>query len=256
MTTRFTLHHGDSLAILPTLLSGSVDAIITDPPYSSGGMFRADRTQSTGNKYVIGGDEAAIASNRPGFHGDNRDQRAFGYWCSLWLGECHRVAKDGAMLAVFCDWRQLPMMTDVVQAGGWVWRGIVPWNKTEATRPQKGWYRSQCEYVIVAAKGTPQRYADTDAPALPGFMVCPVERGTEHQTQKPLDLLRWILRITPTDGLILDPFAGSGTTGAAALLEGRSFIGCEMSAHYLAIAHRRCAEAATQGMQQNIAGLT
>lgn len=245
---RYHIHHGDALAILPTLATGSVDAIITDPPYSSGGMFRGDRTKNTGDKYVV--DQGQ--EKKPDFMGDNRDSRSFGYWCSLWLGECHRIAKDGALLAVFCDWRQLPMMTDVVQAGGWVWRGIVPWNKTEATRPQKGWYRAQCEYVIVAAKGVPQRYAHDDAPALPGFMVCPVDRGNEHQTQKPVSLMRWLCGVVPRGGLILDPFSGLGTTGVAALLDGYRFVGCEMSDTYVEVVRRRCAEAATQGSQQTI----
>ena len=255
MTDRFTIHQGDSLAILSRLPAGSVDAIITDPPYSSGGAFRADRSKNTGSKYVIGGNAAAEDQGKPDFHGDNRDQRGFAFWCSLWLAEAYRVAKDGAVLAVFCDWRQLPIMTDTVQAGGWVWRGVIPWNKTEATRPQKGWFRSQCEYIIVAAKGIPALYdhtGQTDAACLSGFFVCPVERDTVHQTQKPVSVMRWLCGVIPKDGVVLDPFAGSGTTGVAALLEGRSFIGCELSEHYAAIARKRCSFAAQQGTERSI----
>lgn len=248
----FTIHQGDSLAILRTIPGETVDAIICDPPYSSGGMFRGDRTKGTGEKYVHG---ANGIEGRADFMGDNRDQRSFAYWCALWLSECRRVAKPGALLAAFIDWRQLPTMTDAVQAGGWVWRGIVPWNKTEACRPMKGWFRSQCEYVVVAANGVPAMLdptGKTDAPALAGFFVCPVERDNVHQTQKPVDLMRWLLRLTPPGGVVLDPFAGSGTTGVAALLEGRQFIGCELSEHYAEIARQRCAEAATQGVQQSM----
>jgi site-specific DNA-methyltransferase (adenine-specific) len=250
----FTIHHGDSLAYLRTLPDKSVKAIITDPPYSSGGMFRADRTKSTGDKYVIDQGQEKNAD----FFGDNRDQRAFGYWCALWLGECLRVAEDGAMLACFIDWRQLPTLTDQVQAGGWVWRGIVPWNKTEATRPQKGWFRSQCEYLVVAAKGIPMGLDVTgkgDAPCLPGFFVCPVERDNVHQTQKPLDLMRWLIQLVPRGGVVLDPFMGSGTTGVAALMEGRQFIGCEMSEHYAGIARSRLEAAVQGGSQESIEGV-
>lgn len=250
--SRYTLHHADALAALLTIPTGSVDAIVTDPPYSSGGLHKGDRSKSTADKYVIGGSETAAEQGRPDFSGDQRDQRAFGYWCSLWIGECFRTAKDGALLAVFCDWRQLPTMTDVIQAGGWVWRGIVPWNKTAATRPNKGWYRAQCEYVIVAAKGTPAMWGSESAPALEGFMVCPVERGQLHQTQKPLSLMRWLVGVVPRGGRILDPFTGSGSTGVAALLEGFEFIGVEQSAEIFEIARKRLEEAATQGTQQDL----
>jgi len=252
VSDRFVIHQGDSLAILRTLPDASIDALVTDPPYSSGGMFRGDRTKSTGDKYVhaLNGIEG-----RADFMGDNRDQRSFGYWCALWLSECRRVAKPGALCAIFTDWRQLPSMTDAVQAGGWLWRGIVPWNKTEGARPQKGWFRAQCEYLVVGANGVPAMLdptGKTDAPALPGFFTCTVGRDNEHQTQKPVDLMRWILAITPPGGTVLDPFAGSGTTGVAALLEGRRFIGCELSDHYAAIARRRCMMAAHQGTEQSI----
>ncbi len=144
---------------------------------------------------------------------------------------------------------------DAVQAGGWLWCGIVPWNKTEATRPQKGWFRSQCEYIVVAAKGIPALYdqtGKTDAECLAGFFVCPVERDTVHQTQKPVSVMRWLCGVIPKDGVVLDPFTGSGTTGVAALLEGRRFIGCELSEHYASIARRRCEIAAADGVERSL----
>ncbi len=255
MTDRFTIHHGDCLRFMADMPEASVDAVITDPPYSSGGMFRGDRSKtSTADKYTVDSGQAA----KPDFHGDTRDQRGFAFWCALWFSEAYRVAREGAVLAVFTDWRQLPTITDVIQAGGWCYRGIVPWNKTEATRPMKGWFRSQCEYVVVAAKGKPARLDQTgtgDAPCLPGFLVCPVDRDNEHQTQKPVDLMRWICRAVRPAGVVLDPFAGSGSTGVAALLEGLEFIGCEMSEEYVAIARRRCQETVDQGVAQSIPGV-
>jgi len=69
-----------------------------------------------------------------------------------------------------------------------------------------------------------------------------------HPTVKPLALMRYLARITktPTGGVVLDPFMGSGTTGIAAVLEGRDFIGIELNAEYLEIAERRIAEAQKQ----------
>jgi hypothetical protein len=75
------------------------------------------------------------------------------------------------------------------------------------------------------------------------------ERGADnsHPTVKPLALMRWLCRlITPPGGLVLDPFAGSGTTGVAALQEGLQFLGIEREAEYCQIAQRRLAHALTR----------
>ena len=72
------------------------------------------------------------------------------------------------------------------------------------------------------------------------------ERNTVHKnghpTVKPIALMRWLVRlVTPVDGVVLDPFTGSGTTGVAAVQEGRRFIGCEREAEYVETARRRIA---------------
>lgn len=81
----------------------------------------------------------------------------------------------------------------------------------------------------------------------PGGHVRARPARNHHPTVKPVALMRWLVRlITPTDGLVLDPFTGSGTTGVAAVLEGRRFVGCELSAEYAAIARARIAHAEAQ----------
>lgn len=65
-----------------------------------------------------------------------------------------------------------------------------------------------------------------------------------HPTVKPTALMRWLVRlVTPVGGTVLDPFTGSGSTGKAAVLENRSFVGCELTAEYLPIARARIAAA-------------
>lgn len=74
-----------------------------------------------------------------------------------------------------------------------------------------------------------------------------VPRANHHPTVKPTALMRYLCRlVTPPGGTVLDPFAGSGSTGKAALLEGFSFIGCEMTAEYVPIAEARLAHALAQ----------
>jgi site-specific DNA-methyltransferase (adenine-specific) len=231
---RATLYGGDALPLLTSLPDASVDTLITDPPYSSGGMVRGDRTNATGDKYK------APRGGRPDpledFTGDNRDQRGYAFWVNLWLGECLRVVKPGGTACLFTDWRQLPTTTDVVQAAGWIWRGIVPWSKP-GLRPMSGRFRAECEYVVWASNG-PMPW-DFAADALPGFFQCRPPNEREHLTQKPVSVMRDLVKIAPKGGTVLDPFMGAGTTGIAAVIEGRNFIGAEITEHYQRIARER-----------------
>lgn len=215
---------GDALRVLPSLAAGRFDAVVTDCPYCSGGMTRGDRQATTRSKYVNNDSISGMAL--PDFAGDSRDQRGFAYWCALWYSECLRVTKPGGVLLSFTDWRQLPATTDSAQAGGWVWRGIVPWNKTEATRPQSGRPRAQCEYVVFATNGPHEAWPG--APALPGFFTCTTERVRAHVAQKPLTLMTALMDLVPPGGEVLDPFGGTGTTALAATMTGRNAVVVEM----------------------------
>jgi site-specific DNA-methyltransferase (adenine-specific) len=228
------LYKGDALHVLRGVPTASVDAVITDPPYSSGGMVRGDRMARAKTKYVS--TSSASGNALEDFTGDNRDQRGYGYWSALWLGEALRVVRPGGTCVLFTDWRQLPVVTDALQAGGWIWRGIVPWAKA-SYRPQVGRFAAQCEYAVWGSAGA-MRPGD-DAECLPGFFMASPPREREHITQKPLDVMRQLVRICPRGGTVLDPFMGAGTTGVAALNEGRSFVGIELSDHYFAVAEQR-----------------
>jgi len=234
-TLGWEVRSGDSVHLLRELADTSVDAVVTDPPYSSGGMVRADRMAQPSIKYQQSEHRTGAY---PEFYGDNRDQRGFLAWCSLWLADAWRVTRPSGVLVLFVDWRMLPTVTDAVQAGGWVWRGIVPWHKP-AARPQLGRFTQSCEFAVWGSKGPlPWKRG---VPVLPGLVTAvPVpSKRREHLTEKPLSVMRELVRIAAPGGLVLDPFAGSGTTGAAALLEGRSFLGFELSAEYLEIARAR-----------------
>ncbi|WP_280410704.1 DNA-methyltransferase [Nocardia asiatica] len=231
--------HGEALATMRTLSTGEFDALITDPPYCSGGTSTTERTSRTAQQKYVSTD-SATGKALPDFGGDQRDQRSFTLWCTLWLGEALRLVRPGGQALVFCDWRQLPAMSDALQAAGWRWRGITVWAKTNA-RPQPG-FRNECEYILWASHGTIDR--DHQPPCLPGVYRVGSPKGKERQhiTAKPVELMRYLVRTVPADGLILDPFAGSGTTGVGALAEGRRFLGIEGSPAYAEIATRRLAQ--------------
>lgn len=231
---------GNSLERLKEIPSGTIDAVITDPPYCSGGSSSASRQVDPAHKYVQSGTKIV----RPSFGGDLRDQRSWGYWCTLWIGECLRAMKEGGYFLMFTDWRQLPQATDALQAGGVVWRGIIAWDKTRSARPpHKGYFRHQCEYIVWGSKGVLPK---NERGPFDGCFSFPVlQRDKHHMTGKPTGLMRELVKVAPPDGVILDPFAGSGTTCLAAALEGRRFIGIEMEPAYAEIAQRRIDEIKT-----------
>lgn len=230
-----TIYHGNAIDVLPEL--PPVDLVLTDPPYSSGGAFRSDRSAPTTAKYV----RALNFQNK--FSGDNRDQRSFERWCYYWSSDCLGVTRDGGALLSFIDWRNLPTMIDAVQVGGWVYRGIVPWDKTEATRPVKGWFRSQVEYIVTATKGAIDRDHNTDGVCQPGYIRCPAAPDEKiHETQKPLQLITMILQTRADWQIVLDPFMGSGTTLRSAKDIGRKAIGIEIEEKLCERAALRCSQ--------------
>lgn len=235
-----TLYLGDALDVLPALGVCSVGAIVTDPPYSSGGAFRGDRANSTIAKYVQTGSQVVRAD----FSGDNRDQRSFLAWCSLWLLAARQAAMPGAPLCSFIDWRQLPVMTDAVQCGGWVWRNVGTWWKP-GVRMQRGRFSSSAEYVIYATNGP----NDSDGEASPQnvFSCAPVGGDDkEHIAEKPAPVVEWALSVSPKACTVLDQFMGSGTTGIACARTGRAFVGVEIDERSFDIACRRIEEAQRQ----------
>jgi len=226
------IYHGDSFDILHDL--SDIGAVITDPPYSSGGAFRGDRAMSTTMKYVNSSTEAYRAD----FAGDNRDQRAFTAWCSMWLNAARKASNPGALLASFIDWRQLPALTDAVQAGGWQWRGVAVWDKTLKARPALGTFTSQSEYVVWGTNG-PATFKALGY-QVPGVFSCRAP-GTEreHIAQKPDDVLRWVMQVAEPGCVVLDPFMGSGSTLRAAKDMGRQAIGIDVDERYCEIAAKR-----------------
>ena len=238
-----TLYGCDMMAMLGGLPSGSVDAIITDPPYSSGGRTAGERQRSTRKKYVDGSASQLYRDRMVDFAGDERDQRSYLRWMDLWLTDAMPALRDGGLVMLFSDWRQLPLMTDAIQAAGVTWRGIIPWYKSNS-RHQPGRFANSCEYVVWGSKG---QAAHLDVPGQAGILQEPnvFYKERVHIAQKPVGIMCQLVKASRPGGTVLDPFMGSGTTGVAALAEGRRFIGCEIVSDYQKIAENRIRQ--TQG---------
>lgn len=232
------VYRGETLNVLRQLPDAICDCVITDPPYSSGGIFRGDRNGDAAQKYVgwNGSDKKQYGT----FGGDSRDQRSFFAWASLWLAESWQIAKPGAQCYVFTDWRQLPVVTDAVQAGGWTWRGVLVWDKGVG-RPMKGRYRNHLEYVVWASNGAMPTPDDVYPSTLLQVATVPSDKR-KHPTEKPVELIKTLLSVCPDGGCVLDPFMGSGTTLEAAKYSGRKAIGIEIDPMYCENGERRISQ--------------
>ena len=219
--------HGDILRVLRGFPDNTFGGIICDPPYSSGAADQNAKQRATSQKYS----NAKAENMLPDFEGDSKDQRSWTHWMAEWLSEARRVSKAGTPICMFIDWRQLPSMTDALQWAGWLWRGVLVWDKTNS-RPQRGRFRQQAEFIVWGSNG--HMPVDRVAPVLPGVFrqSMPALPKRIHQTEKPLGVMREIVKIVEPGGIILDPFAGAGTTILAAKLEGYSAVGVELSEHY------------------------
>jgi len=221
------LWHGDALDVMVSLnlnAETQVDAIITDPPYSSGGALRSDRMRSVTDKY----EQSDTKRSLPTFEGDHRDQRGYLAWSHLWMSLARTITKPGGDLFAFTDWRQLPTVSDALQSAGWIWKGVGVWHK-KFGRPQKGTFSGAHEFIVHGVNGPRdpvERYAA-------GVFTESTPADKIHLSQKPLPVMEWLLHLTAPNALILDPFAGSATTLVAAKKMQRRAIGIEADRQHI-----------------------
>ena len=228
-----TIYHADVFETIRA--AGAVDAIITDPPYSSGGSLRSDRMQSTGTKYVQHGTKAY----RPEFAGDNRDQRGFLQWVGMWSGKAREITRAGGSILVFTDWRQLPTLSDAIQISGWIWNGVGVWDKTVG-RPIADRFRARVEFVVMGRNG-PGGNPTEDSVYLDAICSSAPPHGDArvHATEKPAGAMQWLVPIAPPGGVILDPFMGSGSLLLAAKRMGRKAVGGDVDEYWCELAAKR-----------------
>ena len=235
---------GNCLDLLRQLEPGCADLVLIDPPYSSGGLFAGDRKQDTRVKYTNA--DFNGAARLPSFSGDNMDQHSFIQFMTHVSMELRELTKEGGTIAAFIDWRNLPAMTDAIQMAGWVWRGVIVWDKG-ISRNIPGRFRNDCEYIVWGTNGRKEVdwKAAKGAKAMPGiYHINGVNtKQKHHQTEKPVELLKALIQICPRGGTVVDCFMGSGSTGVACVQEGRNFIGIELGDQYFDTATKRIQEA-------------
>lgn len=229
----------DALDLARQLEPESIDMLLTDPPYSSGGLHVGDRVKDTTTKYIFAGTKTKYED----FASDNMDQRSWSWWCRTWLQAAHRALKPGGLVVCFIDWRQLPLLTDVIQAAGFTLQGIAVWDKMPGkVRPRAGGFSQQAEFIVWASKGKlprPKVY-------LAGVFPSRLNAKKQHLTEKPIEVARQIVRLVPPGGTVADFFAGCGTFLLAAAEAGLNWTGSETNKTYYELASQRLADVPAQ----------
>jgi site-specific DNA-methyltransferase (adenine-specific) len=214
------VHTCDCLEFLKTLPSGSVDAVVTDPPYGTGAWIRPDPG--------AGRDCRAIHS-----------QEEWDVWDVRWMDEAVRIASG--RIGLFCA--QVNLRSVFAWAKDRPWRLCV-WTKTDP-RPRFGGQPAFAFECFVSIGGV-ENCGGTDVVTASSPRENRDADGTGHPHQKPIEAATWAVDlVAQPGGAVLDPFCGSGTTGVACMMTGRNFIGIEIDPHYADIARRRIGEAAS-----------
>lgn len=231
----------DAVRWLRSLPESSVDAIITDPPYSSGGFNESGRRGGSSSSKAL-----------PWLMGDAMSTQAIAHLIREVALEARRVVKPGATMSMFCDWKMVPVFTPAVESAGWRWRSQVVWDKGAPGHHGVGGFTPQHEMVL--------HFADPSTRYLcgvPNVIRVPRVHHAErdHPTQKPVDLLVALMRpiIEPgTGAVIADPFAGSGTIIEAAARFGAVAWCCDADPTHRPALERRARGAGVQPAMEGL----
>lgn len=238
------LYLGDCLDVMQTMDAGSVDAVITSPPYNIGKSYATvtDSRDDYVDWLVSVFDEVRRISS------------------CFWLNTGYRKLDAGNIPIAYQIWDKVGMY--LMQTIKWEYGAGLTYKKRFNHRTEDWmWFVSNPNSYVFNLDDirdpslTKYKKDKRNNPngKLPGDVwYFPHVAGTftercKHPAQYPVAMIERIIRTSTNEGMsILDPFMGSGTTGAAAVQTGRNFVGIELDAGYFAIAQRRIAEAQAQ----------
>jgi DNA modification methylase len=202
---------GNCQKLIKVIPSGSIDAIMTDPPYGL-------------NKYGV------------------KNDADLSLFYSL-LPECNRVLKDNSFFMTFFSTKFLPELFKN-NPFSYFWQ-IILYCPEGRVRSPIGWTKYMSCFIF--KKGNPKiiKWSTDIFKDTPGRMVEPDEGYIDHPTPKPKHFIKEILQMfTKGNDLILDPFLGSGSTALACKQLSRKFIGFEIVQKYCNLADKRLAQKA------------
>lgn len=207
------LWQGDCLELMKNIPDGSVDLVLTDPPY--GMDFKSNHRKEKYNK----------------IQNDKNLE-----WLERYISECYRALKNDSAIYCFCSWHNVDVFKQAIEKKFKI-KNILIWEKNNNSMGDlKGSYAPKYEMIIFAHKGRKLlngfRYADIIKANRTG--------NKNHPTEKPVDLLEtFIKNSSDENAVVFDGFMGSGSTGVACVNTGRKFIGIELDQGYFDIAKKR-----------------
>ena len=231
------LRQGDCLELMKDIPDGSIDLIVTDPPYNvsatnGGGTINKVKKLNKSLKDLV---EANITD---------------GYDIEILGEEFMRVMKE-PNIYLWCNKTQIPEYFKFYVEKHKCKFDIICWHKTNALPTYSNKYLSDTEYLLYFRKGKgkcfPKSYEDAKT-----YYIAPInhkdKKKYKHPTIKPLDITEKIIKNSSKENdIILDPFMGSGTTGVACINTNRNFIGIEINKNYFNIAKERIEKISLEG---------
>ena len=208
-----TIYHGDCRDVLPSM---ACDSVVTDPPYKLSQEYSSS---------VDADNLVAVAS--------------IGWVAPLLL----EAVAPGGIAAVFYDTRILPLALTTFQRSGWRYlRNLTLYRRWGQASKTHGWMSTSDFVLLFQRPGAQEKYyGDTFHDVY--IKAGPEDVNTGHPAQKPADFVRQLVaNLTPPDGTVLDPYAGSGTTLRAAKDLGRRAVGIEIEERYCEIAAERLSQ--------------
>lgn len=252
---------GDSIKIMEEVLPPQIaDVIFADPPYNlqlEGELFRPNETRVNGVEDAW--DKFASLEDYDAFTTD-------------WLKACKRILKDEGTIWVIGSYHNIYRIGKIMgDLGFWILNDIC-WIKSNPMPNFRGVRFTNAHETLIWAKKSKeqtkytfnyqsmktynddkQMRSDWYIPICTGNERIKIEGAKAHSTQKPEALLRRvILASTQVGDTILDPFFGTGTTGAVAKKLGRNFIGIEKEPSYLEVAQKRIAQISESTLPQEV----
>lgn len=220
-----TIYHADCRDVLPTLADGSVDLVLTDPPYG-----------------------LQDGKGKVGKRGDAIGDLVTGDWDKdlplEWLAYAANLLKPGRWCVAFTDNLSVKAVWDAMENAGLHPKHTFYWIKVNPPPQPRNNFCSAVETAVVATKGAVKVWHGGGW--LRNCYETPLVGNQErlgHPTQKPEELMRMLIgRLCDNGGVVLDPFMGSGTTLRAAKDLGMKAIGIELSERYCEIAVKRLAQ--------------
>ena len=240
------IHNLDCLEVLKQIPSESIDLVATDCPYKiiAGGVRTSYKDDD--KKDYSKTDPKGILSRRPlgakwqkqgaDITSSVRDGKMFEYndiEFGKWLPEIFRVLKKGTHCYIMVNARNLCELQIEAEKVGFVFQNLLVWDKGNAT-PNK--YYMQCaEFILMLSKRPAKNINDMGSKTI--ISIPNIIGNKKHPTEKPVKLMKYLIENSSNEyDIVLDPFAGAGSTLLAAQELGRNYIGCEIDPIYHKIA--------------------